>query len=120
MSSNAEDLERQNWELRRKVSELESREAGRREAAKVNRRIDSARYAEIETLKRQHKELIEDLYQSNKERDALRELVEVLKRANEINEKQIRDYERDYADVPRPPKADPVPYTGTIYGIAMR
>lgn len=44
------------------------------------------------------------IFALEKERDHLKEQVEVLRRANEINEKQIRDYEREMADVRREPK----------------
>jgi hypothetical protein len=121
------ELELENWTHKREIAKLKSDMAQWIKADDRRRRNSSQTYAELERVKADKVELQKELFESHKKQEKLEEQVAVLKRANEINEKQIRDYERDQVDEKRPnlevttPAFIPtVPYSGAIYGISMR
>lgn len=119
MSSSNEyvkELEHENWTHKREIAKLRSDMEKLHKSNERIRRSSGITQDELKRTQADKVELQKELFESHKKQEKLEEQVAVLKRANEINEKQIRDYERDQVEE----NVTHVPYTGTIYGIAMR
>ncbi|QKE44390.1 PRKC apoptosis WT1 regulator protein [Yaravirus sp. 'brasiliensis'] len=117
---NSNDVERENWTLKRELAKVKAEAMDKMKSNERLRSRINRLNSDVLDLETEKEALQKELFEAHRENAKLREQVAVLKRANEINEKQIRDYERAQVDVRRPPRPredEPFP---AVYGIAMR